>query len=107
MTVEPLTISTTTLVSTISRASISPIESVAGSSHSTLDDQSTPKKTNQDLEKATLSADSPISSSDPEKARSDTVAEDDVIVIDWKGESVDPLNPKNWSNRRRMGATLM
>ncbi|CEQ40474.1 SPOSA6832_02101 [Sporobolomyces salmonicolor] len=30
----------------------------------------------------------------------------EVIVVDWKGKD-DPLNPKNWSDRRRMGATLI
>lgn len=29
-----------------------------------------------------------------------------VLIVDWKGED-DPAFPKNWSNRRRMGATLM
>jgi hypothetical protein len=30
----------------------------------------------------------------------------EVLVVDWKGED-DPLFPKNWSNRTRMGATFM
>lgn len=31
---------------------------------------------------------------------------DDVIVVDWEGET-DPLFPKNWSFKSRMGATLV
>ncbi|KAL8284246.1 hypothetical protein RQP46_004995 [Phenoliferia psychrophenolica] len=30
----------------------------------------------------------------------------EVLIVDWKGED-DPAFPKNWSNRRRMGATLI
>lgn len=45
---------------------------------------------------------------EPEEGRPRVLAADgsEVLIVDWKGED-DPAFPKNWSKRRRMGATLM